>query len=167
VQAPRLPPLAEVRTKLAEDYRSFKAGELAKAKAQEFADRAKGAADFEKLAKTYGVSVKTSDDFSRNGTIPDLGASAPLESFAFSAKVGDVSQPLQIGPKQVVLLLKNKIPINLQEFAKAKEGLRESLLNQRKEQIFQAYLDGVREGMQRAGKIRVNDTLLAQISRRF
>jgi peptidyl-prolyl cis-trans isomerase D len=167
VQAPRLPSWAEVRTKLEQDYKSFKGAELAKTKAQEFADRAKGGADFEKLAKSYGVSVKTSDDFSRNGTIADLGASAPLESFAFSANVGDVSQPLEIGQKQVVVQLKTKTAINPQEFAKAKEGLRESLLNQRKDQIFQAYLEGVREQLQRAGKIRINDTLLAQISRRF
>jgi len=167
IQSPRLPSLAETRSKLEQDYKAFKAVDLAKAKAQEFSDKAKGGENFEKLAQAYHVSVKTSDDFSRNGTIADLGPSAPVESFAFSAHEGGVSQPVQIGQKYVVLQLKSKTPINQQEFAKAKEGLRESLLNQRKDQVFQAYLEGIRDGMQKAGKIRVNNTLLADISRRF
>jgi len=167
VQAPRLPGMAEVRTKLEQDYKAFKAGDVAKAKAQEFASQVKGGADFEKLAKRDGLSVKTSEDFSRNGTIADLGASASVDSFAFSANVGETSQPVQIGQKHVVLQVKSKTPVNPQEFSKAQEGLRDSLLSQRKEQIFQAYLDGIRNGMQKAGKIRVNDNLLAEISRRF
>jgi peptidyl-prolyl cis-trans isomerase D len=167
IQSPRLPSFAETRTKVEQDYKAFKAVDLAKAKAQEFADKAKGGGDFEKLAQEYHVSVKTSDDFSRNGTIADLGSSAPVESFAFSAHEGEVSQPVQIGQKYVVTELKSKTPINQQEFAKAKEGLRESLLNQRKDQVFQAYLEGIRDGMQKAGKIRINNTLLADISRRF
>jgi peptidyl-prolyl cis-trans isomerase D len=167
IQAPRLPGMAEVRTKLEQDFKSFKAGDIAKAKADEFANQLKSGANIEKLAKTYGVTVKNSEDFSRNGTIADLGPSAPVESFAFSANLGDTSQPVQIGQKYVVLQLKAKTPIDPQEFAKAKEGLRESLLSQRKEQVFQAYLDGIRSGMQKAGKIRINDVLLAEISRRF
>jgi peptidyl-prolyl cis-trans isomerase D len=167
VQAPRLPRMAEVRTKLEQDYKAFKAADVARAKAQEFASQVKSGADFEKLAKTNGVSVKTSEDFSRNGTIADLGPSAPVESFAFSASVGEASQPVQVGQKYVVLQLKAKTPIDPQEFSKAKEGLRESLLNQRKEQVFQAYLEGIRGGMQKAGKIKINDALLAEISRRF
>ncbi len=167
VQAPRLPAMAEVRAKLEQDYRTLKAADVAKATAQEFASQLKSGANLEKLAKTNGVSVKTSEDFTRNGTIADLGASAPIESFAFSAKVGEISQPVQIGQKYIVLQLNAKTPINPQDFAKAKEGLRGSLLGQRKEQVFQAYLDGIRNGMQKAGKIRVNDALLAEISRRF
>jgi peptidyl-prolyl cis-trans isomerase D len=167
IQAPRLPGLAEVRTKLEQDFKSFKAADVAKAKAQEFANQVKSGASIEKQAKSNGVNVKTSEDFSRNGTIADLGPSTPVESFAFSANIGDTSQPVQIGQKYVVLQLKAKTAIDPQEFAKAREGLRESLLNQRKEQVFQAYLDGIRNGMQKAGKIRVNDALLAEISRRF
>lgn len=167
VQAPRLPGMAEIRTKLEQDYKASKAADVAKAKAQEFASQVKRGADFEKLAKTNGVSVKTSEDFARNGTIADLGSSAPVESFAFSANVGETSQPVQVGQKYVVLQLKAKTPIDPQEFAKAKEGLRESLLNQRKEQVFQAYIEGIRDGMQKAGKIKINDALLAEISRRF
>jgi parvulin-like peptidyl-prolyl isomerase len=159
--------MAEVRTKLEQDYKAFKAADVAKARAQEFAGQAKAGADFDKVAKTYGVSVKTSEDFSRNGNIAGLGPSAPIETFAFSANAGDVSQPVQIGQKYVVLRLESKTPINPQEFAKAVEGLRESLLNQRKEQLFQAYLDGIRDRMQKDGKIKINDTLLAEISRKF
>jgi peptidyl-prolyl cis-trans isomerase D len=166
-KAPYLPELSEVRSKVEQDFRASKAIEIAKSKAQEFANKAKGRGDFETLAKKYGATPKASEDFTRNGNIPDLGSSAPLDSFAFSANPGDVSSPIQIGQKQVVVQLKEKTSIKPEDLAKAKDTLRDSLLAQKKEQVFQAYLDEVKDKMIKAGKIKVNETLFADISRRM
>jgi len=166
-KAPYLPELSEVRPKVEQDFRASKAVEIAKSKAQEFASKIKDGGNFETLAKKYGSSSKTSEDFTRNANIPDLGSSAPLDSFAFSANPGDVSSPIQIGQKQIVVQLKEKIPVKSEDFVKAKDSLRDSLLAQKKEQVFQAYLDEVKGKMIKAGKIKVNETLFADISRRM
>jgi peptidyl-prolyl cis-trans isomerase D len=166
-KAPYLPELTEVRSKVEQDFKASKAVEIAKSKAQEFANKIKGGGNFESLAKKYGISPKTSEDFTRNSNIPDLGSSAPLDSFAFSANPGDGSAPIQIGQKQVVVQLKEKIPIKSEDFVKSKDTLRDSLLAQKRDQVFQAYLDEVKGKMMKAGKIKVNETLFADISRRM
>ena len=167
IQAPRIPELTEVRAKVEQDFKAFRAVDIAKSKAQEFVDKVKAGADFETLTKSYGVTLKSSEDFTRNGTISELGSSAPIESFAFSANIGDVNQPVQIGQKQVVVRLKGRSPISPEEFSKVKNNIRESLLSQKKEQVFQAYVEDLRNKMTKAGKIKINDALFAEISRRF
>ena len=143
IKPPYVPEMAEVKGKVEQDYKATKAVDLAKAKAQEFTSRVKAGGDFESLAKGYGLTSKASDNFTRNGNISDLGSSAPLDSFAFSANVGDVSEPVLMGQKEVVVQLKEKTPISLEEFAKARQGIRDSLLAQKKEQMFQACVDQV------------------------
>jgi peptidyl-prolyl cis-trans isomerase D len=166
-KAPHIPDFAEVRANVEKDYRSAKAVDLAKSKAQEFASRAQTGANLEALAKEFKLTVKTSDSFSRKGNIPDLGSSDPIDGFAFSVTLGTVSQPIQMGQKLVIVQLKEKTPVNPEEFAKAKEGLRESLLSRERGEVFSAYLEQVKNNMLKAGKIKVNETLFTDISRRL
>jgi peptidyl-prolyl cis-trans isomerase D len=167
IRPPHIPDFAEVRANVEKDYRSVKAVDLAKNKAQEFASRVQAGGNLEVLAKEFKLTMKTSDSFSRKGNIPDLGSSEPIDSFAFSAPPGVVSQPIQIGQKLVVVQLKEKTPINPEEFAKAKEGLRESLLSQKRGEVYAAYLEQVKNNMLKAGKIKVNETLFTDVSRRL
>ena len=153
VQAPRIPELSEVRAKVEQDLKAFRAVDIAKSKAEEFVDKVRAGANFETLAKSYGVTAKSSEDF--------------IEGFAFSANLGDVNQPVQIGQKQAVVQLKGRNPISPEEFAKVKNNIRESLLSQKKEQVFQAHVEHLRDKMMKAGKIKINDALFAEISRRF
>lgn len=167
VKQPYIPELSEVRSKVEEAAKNAKALEITKAKAQEFANKAKESGNFESLAKEYSVSIKTSDDFARNGTVKDLGSSSPFDSFAFSANPGEVNQPLQLGQKYVVMKLKERKPVDLNEFAKSKESLRQSLLGSKKDKVFQAYIESVKERMTKAGKIKIDEVQFAAISRRI
>ena len=121
----------------------------------------------DKLATSYSVEVKTSEEFTRNGNLQDLGSSSPFDSFAFSSAVGSVSQPIQVGQRQVVAQLKEKHAVNPEEFAKAKDGLRQSLLTPKKDKMFQSYLDSVRETMTKAGSIKIDEAEFATLTRRM
>ena len=147
--------------------KASKAAELAKAKAQEFAEKAKTAGGLEKLAKNYSVEVKTSEEFTRNGNLQDLGSSSPFDAFAFSSEVGSISQPIQVGQRHVVAQLKEKKAVNPEEFAKAKDSLRQSLLTPKKDKVFQTYLDSVRETMTKAGSIKIDEAEFATLTRRM
>jgi peptidyl-prolyl cis-trans isomerase D len=166
IKLPYVPELAEVRTKVEDALKSSKAQDLAKARAQEFMERAK-AGSFSALSKTYSVEVKPSEEFARNGNLGDLGSSSPFDSFAFSAKPGSVSQPIQVGQKYVVAQLNERSQINPEEFAKAKDDLRRSLLTPKKDRVFQSYIDSVRDKMAKAGKIKIDEAEFANISRRI
>ncbi|MEW5979050.1 MAG: peptidyl-prolyl cis-trans isomerase [Acidobacteriota bacterium] len=162
-----VPDLAEARPRVEQDFRQVKSVDLAKAKAEEFAKKAKTGASFDVAARSFGVTVKTSDDFTRNGNLPDLGSTAPVDEFAFSAKLGDISAAMAMGNRYMVAQLKEKTPIDQEELAKASEDLQASLLSQRKEQQFQAYLDSVRDKLQKDGKIEVNQRLFSEIAARL
>ncbi|HVN80862.1 MAG TPA: peptidyl-prolyl cis-trans isomerase [Terriglobia bacterium] len=167
VKAPRIPDFAEVRARVEEDYRSTKAVDLARSKAQEVASRAKAGTSLEALAKELKLTMKTSDAFPRKGNIPDLGSSEPIDGFAFSAQPGDISQPIPMGQKHLVVRLKEKTPVNPEEYAKARDGVREMLLSQRRDQVYSAYLEQVKNDMLTSGRIKVNETLFADLSRRL
>ena len=140
---------------------------MAKAKAQEFAEKAKTAVGLEKLANSYSVEVKTSEEFTRNGSLQDLGSSPPFDTFAFSSEVGSISQPIQVGQRHVVAQLKEKKAVNPEEFVKAKDSLRQSLLTPKKDKMFQTYLESVRETMTKAGSIKIDEAEFATLTRRM
>src|SRR5262245_10621058 len=167
IKAPYIPTLEEVRAKVEDALKASKAADLAKAKAQDLATKAKAAGGLEKVAKSYSVEVKTSEEFARNGSLQDLGTSSPFDSFAFSAEVGAISQPIQVGQRHVVAELKEKKQISPEEFAKAKDSLRQSLLAPKKDKLFQAYLDSVRENMTKAGSIKIDEAEFASVTRRI
>jgi hypothetical protein len=167
IKPPYIPELAEVRGRVEQDVKSAKSLDVARNKAMEFAAKVKGGANFDAVAKAMNLSLKTSEPFARNGSIADLGSSTPVDEFAFNGNPGDVSQPLAIGQKQVVCQIKEKFPVKPEEYAKEKESLTNSLLTQRKDQAFQAYLDEVNSRMKKAGKIRVNEKTFNEISRRM
>jgi peptidyl-prolyl cis-trans isomerase D len=167
IKAPYVPSLDEVRAKVEDALKASKAAELAKAKAQEFSDKAKTAGGLENLAQNYSVEVKTSEEFTRNGSLQDLGSSSPFDAFAFSSEVGSISPPIQVGQRQVVAQVKEKKAVNPEEFAKAKDSLRQSLLTPKKDRMFQAYLDSVRETMTKAGSIKIDEAEFATLTRRM
>jgi peptidyl-prolyl cis-trans isomerase D len=167
IKAPYVPGLDEVRAKVEDALKASKAAEFAKAKAQEFAEKAKTAGGLEKLATNYSVEVKTSEEFTRNGNLQDLGSSSPFDSFAFASEVGSISQPIQVGQRHVVAQLKEKKGVNPEEFAKAKDSLRQSLLTPKKDKMFQTYLESVRETMTKAGSIKIDEAEFATLTRRM
>ncbi|MBM3802756.1 MAG: hypothetical protein FJW26_10680 [Acidimicrobiia bacterium] len=167
VKPPYVPGLEEVRAKVEETLKASKAADLARSKAQEFAEKAKAAGGLEKVAKNYSVEVKTSEEFTRNGTLQDLGSSSPFDVFAFSSNVGAISPPIQVGQRHVVAQVKERKAVDPEEFAKAKESLRQSLLAPKKENSFQAYLNSVRETMSKAGSIKIDEAQFATLSQRM
>jgi peptidyl-prolyl cis-trans isomerase D len=167
IKPPYIPGLDEVRAKVEDAVKASKAAELAKAKAQEFAEKAKKAGGIEKLANAYSVDVKISEEFTRNGNLQDLGSSSPFDAFVFSSEVGSVSQPIQVGQRHVVAQIKEKKAVNAEEFAKARDSLRQSLLAPKKDKMFQTYLDSVKETMTKAGSIKVDEAEFATLTRRM
>src|SRR5579863_9624073 len=87
IQASHPAALAEVRDRVASDYRHEKAVALSKSRADELAKRAKSGENFAAAAKALGIEIKTSEPISRTGSIPDVG-SAKQFAAAFSLPVG-------------------------------------------------------------------------------
>jgi len=164
VKPSEVPELEEVRRRVEQDLTAKKSDALAQSKAEDLVGKVKAGRKLSSAARRARLEAKLSDPFSRNGSIPDLGASTPLDEFAFSAEEGEVSEPIQVGRRLVVAVLTERQDIDPNKFAAEKEEIRNRLLTRKRQTVFDAFLEGTRNRMQEQEKILVNQSTLDKIS---
>jgi len=146
--------LEEVRDKVIAALKQEKSVELAKTKAEELSKRAKAGDKFDAVAKALGLDPKTSDDFSRAGSIPSVGSGKQLGA-AFNSKVGDVSAPIALGTNWVVYRVEAKTEPNMAEFDKQKKELTDQVLNEKRGLAYEAFRTGLEERLKQEGKLKL------------
>ena len=164
VKPSQVPEFEEVRQRVQRDVRTRKGDAEARSKAEDLVKKVRAGRKLSSAARRDRIEVKLSDPFSRNGSISDLGASTPLDEFAFSAKEGEVSEPIQVGRRLVVAVLTERQDIDPKRFAAEKEEIRNRLLTRKRQTVFDAFLEGTRTRMQEKGEILVNQSRLDEIS---
>lgn len=167
VKPSQVPELEEVRSRVEQDVLTRKTDALAQSKAEDLVEKVKAGRKLSSAARRARLEVKLSEPFSRNGSIPDLGASTPLDEFAFSAKEGEVSEPIPVGRRLVVAVLTERQDIDPEQFAAEKEEIRDRLLTRKRQTVFDAFLEGARIRMQEQKEILVNQARLDEISSQF
>jgi peptidyl-prolyl cis-trans isomerase D len=146
--------LDEVRDKIVASLKQEKAEESARQKADELAKRIKNGEKFDVAAKALGLDPKTSDEFSRAGSISGVGSGKQL-SAAFNAKVGEVSPPQSIGTNWLVYRVDSKIEPNPADFEKQKKDLVEQVLNDKRGLAYEAFRTGLEERLKQEGKLKL------------
>ncbi len=167
VKPPRQSEFADVRAQVEKDYADQKALDLVKADAKSLADEATASGSFEKAAKKRGLTLKTPPAFKRDGQPDaDIGLSRAFSTAAFETPVGSVSGPITMedGKRVVVLQVKSRNQFDEAAFTKQKPELRERLLSMTRESYFQEYIRRVQDGLEKAGKIRINPNALEQVA---
>ncbi len=158
-QAPRLPSLEEVKEKVREDVLKEKARELARQKAATVAAALKGAADFEKAAKAAGTEAKATELVPRDSPLPEIGVSPDVDTFAFSAPVGTVSDPIPTDNAIAIVKVVERTQPTPGDVSAGRDGLRTEMLNERRGRFFSAYMTKAKQGM----KIEVNRENLQRV----
>ncbi len=146
--------LDEVRDKIVASLKQEKAQELARQKADELAKRIKNGEKFDVAAKALGLDAKTSDEFSRAGSIAGVGSGKQL-SAAFNMKVGDVSTPQNIGSNWLVYRIESKIEPNPADFEKQKKDLVEQVLNDKRALAYEAFRTSLEQRLKQEGKLKL------------
>jgi peptidyl-prolyl cis-trans isomerase D len=146
--------LDEVRDKIVASLKQEKAQELARQKADELAKRIKNGEKFDVAAKALGLDAKTSDEFSRAGSIAGVGSGKQL-SAAFNMKVGDVSTPQNIGTNWLVYRIESKIEPNPADFEKQKNDLVEQVLNDKRALAYEAFRTSLEQRLKQEGKLKL------------
>jgi peptidyl-prolyl cis-trans isomerase D len=152
-----VPKLDEVKDRVREDVVKQKAVDAARQKAAEVAGQLKG--NFEAAAKAAGLDVKTTELIARGAPVADLGASPAIDAAAFALPAGGVSDPIVTENGAAVVKVIEKQAPKPEEFATAKDSLRNELLNERRNRFYAAYMNKARERM----KIEINRATIAQI----
>jgi peptidyl-prolyl cis-trans isomerase D len=146
--------LEEVRAKVVEAIKQEKALQLARSKAEDLSKRAKAGEKFDAAAKALGLDPKTSDEFSRAGSIAGVGSGKQLGS-AFNMNVGEISAPQNVSMNWLVYRIDAKNEANPADFEKQKKDLTEQVLNEKRGLAYEAFRSSLEERLKQEGKLKL------------
>lgn len=155
IQASHPATLAEVRDKVADDYRHQKAIELAKTRAEDLAKRVKGGEAFAAAAKALGLEVKSTEPITRAGSVPDAGSAKPFAA-AFNMKVGETGDPVALGANWAVFRVTQHDPVSQEDYEKQKAKVQETVLQQKRQAAFEMFRATLKTRLLDQGKVRLN-----------
>ncbi len=152
-----LPPLDEVRDRVATDARRERAEAAARTRGQALLARAKEVG-LEKAAEEAGLKVEETGFFERQtATIAGLPPMPELRSDALT-----LTPDAPLAPKvyaaagdTVVAALRERKAADPSGLASAKETLRDTLLQQKRQAVVRGYLDFLKDSALRAGRLDV------------
>ena len=165
VKPPSTPSFEEIRTKLEDEFKNERSSSLLSQKTQELSDRAKASHDLKKAAKELGATVKTSDFVLPDGQVPDVGSMTGQASVAFSMKPGEISGPINSGSSGVVISMLESQKPNDADFNAKRDQIRDSLLQNKQQELFGLFISNLRDQMQKSGKIKINQEEMKTLTR--
>ena len=165
VKPPATPTFEEIRTRVEEEFKNERANVLLSQKVQELSDRAKTEHDLKKAANELGAAVKTSNFVLPDGQVPEIGSMTGQASVAFSMKPGDISGPINSGTNGVVIsVLDVQAPPDT-DFTAKRDQIRDALLQGKQQELFGLFVTSLRDQMEKAGKIKINQDELKALIR--
>lgn len=163
---PRDAEFDEVKDKVAEAVKIEKARGQVEEIAKQIA-AANSPTELENLAKSKNLKPKEQKSFILGSPLGE-GASAStnekLEDAIFALKTGEVTKtPIKVGDNWYVVGLVKREEANMEEFAKQRDQLFESKLQEKRGQIFQDYLASVRQKMEANKEIQIFQEAMAKL----
>lgn len=164
VKPPQTPNFDEIRARVESEYKTDRSQALLAEKVRELSEKAKASHDLKKAAKDVGAEYKTSELVTPTSQVPDIGRMSDTGSIAFAMNKGDISGPLTIARGGAVLMLVDKQEPTADEMAKNSEQTRQTLLLRKREQAFGVFAAGLRQRLEKDGKIKVNKQEMARLT---
>jgi peptidyl-prolyl cis-trans isomerase D len=156
-RAAGLPPFAEIKARLEQDWKAERREKDALAQLEPAARELSSGTTLATLASRYGTDVKTTTEFGPNGPVPEIGAAPDLASAVFRTAQGQAGPPVAVPNGYVLFRVLTKKEADRSIFQKQKDDLRESIRTQEADRLIRAYLRQVRSER----KVEVNERLLA------
>jgi parvulin-like peptidyl-prolyl isomerase len=151
-----VPTLSEVRAQVEQDFKAEQSRVTASQRAQDLATKSKSGGDFKKLAKTEGVTVKESKDFTQQDNVDDTIPGSALTT-AFTLKPGETSDPVPVSGNQVVFRVVSHNPANETDLAAQQPQIAEELLEKKRNVAFELYTENLKQELIRNGTLKLND----------
>jgi parvulin-like peptidyl-prolyl isomerase len=108
-----------------------------------------------------GFEAANDDGFKLGAALGKAGTSPQLDELVLAMKDGEMLKaPVKVGDNWVVLGVKKRYEADLTQFFTQRDRLRDSMLRDRQDQVFEDYVAGVQERMKREGKIKIYEDVL-------
>ena len=158
---PRIPEFDEVKAKVADSVKQQRAKEQVEQKAKDLLSSASSPDSLKAAGEKEGFEAGTEDAFKLGSTLGKAGSSSALDELIYAMKSGEMMKsPIKIDDKWVVAGVTKRNEADLAEFAKQRDQLKDSMINERQSQVFEDYVAGIQEKMKRDGKIKIYEDVL-------
>src|SRR6266700_2451858 len=162
---PRIPEFSEVRDKVLAAVKLERAKSSLEAKAKELITNAKSPTDFKAAAARLGLEAKTESAYKIATPLGDAGSSVLLDDAIYAMNTAEVSKaPVKLHENFFVFGVNKRTDADLAEFAKQRDTLMQSALDDRKRQVFDDYLSAAQQRLQRDGRIKIYQDVLDRIT---
>ncbi|MBZ5626824.1 MAG: peptidyl-prolyl cis-trans isomerase [Acidobacteriia bacterium] len=118
--------------------------------------------DLAKAAKSMGLEVKTSDEFTRSGTVEGLGSASSVME-AFSRPDGSVFGPVATGDATAVVKVIAHIPPDLSKLPEQRVQIRDEIKGQKGRDRNALFDAGLRDALIKQGKIKYHQDVVARL----
>ena len=160
---PRIPDFAEVKDEVIKRAKQARAGSQLEQTARDLAGNNGDAAGLKAAAEKLGLEVKTADAYKLGSPLEGAGTSAAADDAIYNLKEGEVSKsPVKLGDTWVVVAATKRTDADLAEFAKERDGLTQTLLTTRRNDVFEDYVNATRARLEREGKVKIYADVLAR-----
>jgi peptidyl-prolyl cis-trans isomerase D len=139
----RIPELSAIEETIKAAAKADKALTLAKTKAEEIVSEINN--NGTSIGDIDGIPDLQEAEFSRRGYAPGLPFAGGLANAVFSLSEGKAADPLVSGGSVYVVVLKEKIEADPDDFEEQKDQIRERILSERERQVVEDYLENLRE----------------------
>ena len=161
---PRIPEFDEVKTKVADAIKHQRAKEQLEQKAKDLAASLTSADAIKATGEKEGFDSGLEESFKLGSSLGKAGISKALDDLIYSLKPGEFSRtPIKVEDKWVIVGVTKRYDADEKAFAAQRDTLKQSMMNERQDQVFEDYIAGVQQRMKQQGKIKIYEDVLAQL----
>ena len=161
---PRIPEFDEVKSKVADAIKQQRAKDQLEQKAKDIAASLTGPDAIKATGEKEGFDSGTEDSFKLGSSLGKAGISTALDDLIYSLKPGEFSKtPLRVEDKWVIVGVTKKYDADQGGFAAQRDTLKQSMMSERQDQVFEDYIAGVQQQMKKDGRIKIYQNVLDQL----
>ena len=161
---PRIPEFDEVKSKVADAIKHQRAKDQLEQKAKDIAASLTAPDAIKATGEKEGFDSGTEEAFKLGSSLGKAGISTALDDLIYSLKPGEFSKtPLRVEDKWVIVGVTKKYDADQGAFAAQRDTLKQSMMSERQDQVFEDYIAGVQQRMKKDGKIQINQKVLDQL----
>lgn len=167
VKPPRDATFDEVKAQITGTVKIEQARAQVEEIAKQIASGATSATDLNAAATAKGLKAQEQKNFilgSPLGQGPSASTSEALEDAVYALKPGEITKtPLKVGDNWVVVGITKREDASMDEFAKQRDQLMQTMMQQKRGTIFADYLAAIQQKLEQSGDITVNTAALDKL----
>jgi peptidyl-prolyl cis-trans isomerase D len=161
---PRIPEFDEVKSKVADAIKQQRAKEQLEQKAKDLAASISGPDAIKAAGEKEGYDAGVEDGYKLGSSLGKAGSSEALDDLIYGLKQGEFSKtPIKVNDNWVIVGITKRTDADATGFATQRDTLKQSLISERQDQVFEDYVAGVERRMKQNGDITIYEKVLAQL----